>query len=77
MPIAEKTAKEHILELVENQPADASFDEIFQELALARMIERGLADAEAGRVIPHEELERRAQSWGRKLGHSRPKLPDS
>jgi len=57
------TAKQQILEIVEEQPEDSSFDEILQELALARMIERGLADVEAGRTISHEEMGERIASW--------------
>lgn len=57
------TAKQQILEIVEEQPEDSSFDEILQEIALARMIERGLADVEAGRTISHEEMGERIASW--------------
>jgi len=57
------TATDRILELVEEQPDDSSFDEILRELALARMIARGLADSEAGRTNSHEELRQRIRSW--------------
>jgi predicted transcriptional regulator len=57
------TAKDQILELVEQQPADSSFDEILREIALARMVERGLADSVAGRTISHEEMGQRIRSW--------------
>ena len=45
------TAKERILALVEQQPDDSSFDEILHELAFARMVDRGLVDVAAGRVV--------------------------
>jgi predicted transcriptional regulator len=57
------TAKDQILELVEQQPADSSFDEILREIALARMIARGLADSDAGRTVSHEEMGQRIRSW--------------
>lgn len=57
------TAKDRILELVGEQPDDSSFDEILRELALARMIQRGLVDSEAGRTISHEEMGQRIRSW--------------
>jgi hypothetical protein len=57
------SAKEHILDLVEQQPDDSTYDEILRELALARMIDRGLADVEAGRTISHEEIGERIRSW--------------
>jgi len=59
------TAKQQILEIVEEQPEDSSFDEILREIALARMIERGLADVDAGRTISHEEMGERIASWQR------------
>ncbi len=56
-------AKESVLKILQELPEDASYDEIVRELALARMIERGLADSEARRVIGNEEMERRIRSW--------------
>lgn len=57
------SAKEHMLQIVRNQPDDSSYDEILRELALARMVERGLADSDAGRTISHEEMGRRIRTW--------------
>ena len=62
---ADATAKEKILAIVEQQPDDSSFDEILRELAFARMIERGLADADAGRVVSHEQVVRETKSWSK------------
>ena len=50
-------------EIIQSQPEDSSYDEILRELAFARMVERGLADSRGGRVISHEEMERRAREW--------------
>jgi predicted transcriptional regulator len=63
MSIATDSAKRRILDLVGRQPDDSSFDEILRELAFARMVERGLADSKAGRVISHEEMGRRMRAW--------------
>jgi len=57
------TVKEQMKEIIDQQPDDSSFDEILRELAFARMVERGLADADAGRTISHEEMGRRIKSW--------------
>lgn len=46
-------------DLIEEQPDDATYEEIMRELAFARMVERGLADAQEGRVISHDEVGRR------------------
>ena len=56
-------AKEQIIELVRDLPDDSSYDEILQELVFARMVERGLADVQAGRVISDEEMKRTIDSW--------------
>lgn len=45
------------------QPEDSSYDELLRELAFARMIERGLADSDAGRTLSSEEVEERIASW--------------
>lgn len=57
------TTKEKMKELIEEQPDDASYDEILRELTFARMVERGLADAREGRVIENDELARRIRTW--------------
>ncbi|PYQ61646.1 MAG: hypothetical protein DMF53_14745 [Acidobacteria bacterium] len=59
------TAKQKLLQLVQDQPEDSSYDEILRELAFARMVDRGLADAESGRTISHEEMTARISSWAR------------
>jgi predicted transcriptional regulator len=57
--------KELMLQTIREMPDDSSYEEILCELALARMVERGLADSEAGRTISHEEMGRRIASWAR------------
>lgn len=41
---------------------EAIADYVERELAIVKAIERGLADVEAGRVVPHEEAIRRLRS---------------
>ena len=57
------TAKEELTRLIEKQPEDSSFEEIVRELAFHVMVERGLADSDAQRVISNEEMARRIRSW--------------
>jgi len=57
------SAKEQMTKIVQNQPEDSSYDEILRELALARMIERGLEDSRAGRTISDEEMRHRISTW--------------
>jgi predicted transcriptional regulator len=56
--------KEQMVQIIEAQPEDSSFDEILRELAFARMIERGLDDVDHGRTVSHEEVRREVESWG-------------
>jgi predicted transcriptional regulator len=58
-------AKEELRKLIEDQPEDSSREEIVRELAFHIMVERGLADADAGRVISNDEMARRIRSWQR------------
>jgi len=51
------------VEIVSALPEDSTYDEILQELVFNRMIERGLADADAGRVISDDEMKRTIDSW--------------
>ena len=58
-------AKEQLIRLIQDQPDDASAEAIVREVAFAAMVERGLADSDAGRTISHEEMARRMESWRR------------
>lgn len=57
------TAKDELTKLIENQPDDSSPEQIVRELAFHVMVQRGLADAKAGRTISNEEMQRRIRSW--------------
>lgn len=61
--MATLTAKEAVLRILEDLPDDSSYDEIVKELVFNRMIDRGLADVEAGRTITDEEMKRTIDSW--------------
>ena len=61
----QKTPKSLIHCIVDEQPDDASFEEILRELAFERMVERGLADSRVGRVVSDKDALRRIKSWGR------------
>ncbi len=58
-------AKEELTKLIEEQPEDSSREEIVRGLAFHVMVERGLADSDAGRVISNDEMTRRIRSWQR------------
>lgn len=55
MPIV----RERMIGLIQTQPEDSSFDEIFRELAFEQMVGRGIGDSREGRTISNEEMKRR------------------
>jgi len=57
------TAKEAILEILDQQPDDSSYDELLQELAFKKMIDAGLTDVDADNTISNEELSEKINSW--------------
>jgi len=58
-----QTVKEKITEVVMAQPDDATYEEIMRELSFERMIERGLSESRAGRVISDDDMEHRIRTW--------------
>jgi predicted transcriptional regulator len=61
--VAVASPKQAVLEMVERLPDDASLEDIQYHLFVLQKVERGLDDAEAGRVIPQDEVEKRLQKW--------------
>ena len=54
--------KARMTEIIQEQPEDATYEEIMRELAFERMVERGLVDSRTGRVISNEEMARRIRT---------------
>lgn len=57
------SAKQATLRLVERLDDDVSFEDIMYELYVLEKIQRGLKDAEEGRVVSHEEARQRLNRW--------------
>jgi predicted transcriptional regulator len=57
------SVKVRMTEIIQEQPEDATYEEIMRELAFEHMVERGLADSRTGRVISNEEMARRIRTW--------------
>lgn len=62
------SVKERIIDIVNNQPDDSSYDEILRELAFDRMIQRGLKDVDEGRTVPHSEVVKEIERWKQSAG---------
>jgi predicted transcriptional regulator len=58
-----ETAKEQVQQILEQLPQDASLEDIQYHIYVRQKIEQGLADAEAGRVVSHAEVQQRLAKW--------------
>ena len=56
-------AKDQIKQLINSLPEDSSYDDIFREIAFARMVQNGLRDSRENRTILNEDMEHRIKSW--------------
>ena len=55
--------KERMIEVIQDQPDDASYEQIFLELAFEQMINRGLIDARAGKILSNDDMLQRINEW--------------
>ena len=55
--------KEQMLKAIQDLPEGASVDEAVDRLYLLEKIERGIAQADAGQTVSHEEALRRLSRW--------------
>jgi predicted transcriptional regulator len=55
--------KEAVIQAIRELPDGATLEEIIERIALLAAIRRGEAAADAGRVVPHEEVKKRIASW--------------
>jgi predicted transcriptional regulator len=50
------TAKDAVRALLDRLPDNCSLDDVQYHLYVVQAVGRGLADGEAGRIIPHEQV---------------------
>lgn len=48
--------KDKVRELLDRLPDDCSIDDVLYHLYVIQAVERGMADAADGRLIPHEQV---------------------
>lgn len=59
LTMAETSPKQLVLKAIEDLPADATIEDAMERLYFLAKVYRGLADAEAGRFVSHEEVKAR------------------
>jgi predicted transcriptional regulator len=57
------TDKQRAIETIERLPESATLEDILAELYFRQKVERGLADAQQGRTVPHEQAKQRLSPW--------------
>jgi predicted transcriptional regulator len=55
--------KQLVIETVQEMAEEASMEEILENIAILAAIRRGEEAADEGRVISHDELQKRIASW--------------
>lgn len=55
--------KDQMLKVISDLPDDASVDDAVERLYLLEKIERGIAQADAGQIVSHEEALHRLSRW--------------
>jgi hypothetical protein len=63
MATAASSPKQGLLQIIQGMPDDSSYEEILHEIVIARMVDRGLADVDAGRSNSDEETRSAIESW--------------
>ena len=58
-----ETAKDQVQQILEELPETASLEDIQYHIYVRQKIQQGLEGVEAGRVVPHEEVEKRLSKW--------------
>jgi predicted transcriptional regulator len=57
--MAQSPARDLLREAAERLPETASVEEALERVLFLAKIDRGRADVEAGRTVPHEDVKRR------------------
>ncbi|MBI3540989.1 MAG: hypothetical protein HY073_02490 [Deltaproteobacteria bacterium] len=58
-----QTAKNEVKNILSRLPDDCSLEDIQYHLYVLQKIEKGMKDAEEGRVYTEEEMEKRFSKW--------------
>ncbi len=57
------TAKETVLDMVQQMQPDVTYEDMLEEIATLAAIERGRQDAAEGRTMSQEAFEKQARAW--------------
>jgi hypothetical protein len=57
------TSKEKVLRALESLPRNATIEDAMERLLFLAKVERGLAEADAGKTISREKFKKRMAKW--------------
>jgi predicted transcriptional regulator len=57
------STKERAIALIREMPEPVTLEDISEEIRLLAALQKSIAQADAGQLVPHEEVKRRYESW--------------
>ena len=57
------TTKEKVMKAVRGLPPNASVEDAMERLLFLAKIEKGLAQADSGQIIPHDRVREKMAKW--------------
>jgi predicted transcriptional regulator len=57
------TVKQQVLQAVEDLPENTTFEQAMERIYFLAKVERGLAEADAGEMVDHDEIRREFGEW--------------
>jgi predicted transcriptional regulator len=58
--------KEMVIDAVRELPEEATLEDILEQIKILAALQQSAQAADAGQVIPHEEVKKRVASWNSK-----------
>ena len=58
--------KEMVMDAVRELPEEATLEDILEQIKILAVLQRSAEAADAGQVIPHEEVKKKVTSWNLK-----------
>jgi predicted transcriptional regulator len=65
--ISVASAKQLVLDVLKALPDDCSLEDVQYELYVRQKVAQGERAADAGEIVPHEDVVREARAWLREL----------
>ncbi|MEI8140852.1 MAG: hypothetical protein WCI03_13420 [bacterium] len=57
------TTKDRVLHAVQDLPEDSSIEDVMERLLFMAKVERGIQQADAGKIITHSQVREKMAKW--------------